>query len=76
MWEFTDDDLGLTCSSQPTIIQLNDGSPGVVVGNGYNNTGSGRAALFVINAQTGALLQDRHGRGLRAPRRTACRPRP
>ncbi len=28
----------------------------MVVGNGYNNTGSGRAKLFVLNAETGALI--------------------
>ena len=58
MWEFTssdDNDLGLTYA-QASIIRLNNGQPGVVVGNGYNNTGSGRAKLFVLNAETGALL--------------------
>ena len=59
MWEFTsadDNDLGLTYA-QASIIRLNDGSPGVVVGNGYNNTGSGRAMLFILNAETGALIR-------------------
>jgi type IV pilus assembly protein PilY1 len=60
LWEFTssdDADLGLTYS-QPTIIKLNNGDPGVVVGNGYNNTGSGRAKLFVLNAETGAVIRE------------------
>ena len=59
LWEFTptdDADLGLTYS-QPTIIKLNSGDPGVVVGNGYNNPGSGHAVLYVINAQTGVLIR-------------------
>ncbi len=59
MWEFTsndDNDLGLTYS-QASILPLNDGEPGVVVGNGYNNTGSGHAVLFVLNAQTGAVIR-------------------
>ena len=58
LWEFTssnDADLGLTYA-QASIIKLNNGQPGVVVGNGYNNTGSGRAKLFILNAETGALI--------------------
>jgi type IV pilus assembly protein PilY1 len=58
-WEFTaldDNDLGYTYA-QPSIVKLNNGKPGVVVGNGYNNTGSGRAMLFIINAETGALIR-------------------
>ncbi len=60
LWEFTaadDNDLGLTYS-QPTIIRLNNGDPGVIVGNGYNNTGSGRAKLFILNAETGAVIRE------------------
>lgn len=57
LWEFSHANLGLTYA-QPTIIRLNDGSPGVVAGNGYNNTGTGRASLFIINAQTGALIRE------------------
>jgi type IV pilus assembly protein PilY1 len=59
LWEFTsadDSDLGLTYA-QPTIIRLNNGDPGVIVGNGYNNTGSGRAKLLILNAETGALIR-------------------
>jgi type IV pilus assembly protein PilY1 len=59
LWEFTsadDNELGLTYA-QPTIIKLNNGEPGVVVGNGYNNTGSGHAILFIINAETGDLIR-------------------
>ncbi len=59
LWEFTssnDADLGLTYS-QPAIIKLNDGSAGVIVGNGYNNTGTGHAVLFILNAQTGAVIR-------------------
>ena len=60
LWEFTDTDdadLGLTYS-QPTIMRLNNGDPGVIVGNGYNNTGSGRAKLFILNAETGAVIRE------------------
>jgi type IV pilus assembly protein PilY1 len=59
LWEFTsadDNDLGLTYS-QASIMRLNNGRPGVVVGNGYNNTGSGHAILFILNAETGAVIR-------------------
>jgi type IV pilus assembly protein PilY1 len=60
LWEYTsadDADLGLTYGL-PTIAKLNNGQPGVIVGNGYNNSGSGRAELFVLNAETGAKLAE------------------
>ncbi|NIR58093.1 MAG: hypothetical protein GWO02_00520, partial [Gammaproteobacteria bacterium] len=50
MWEFTsadDADLGLTFS-QPTIARMNNGEWAAVLGNGYNNTGSGTAQLFIV----------------------------
>ena len=50
MWEFTSDDdadLGFTFS-QPSIIKTYDGRWAAVIGNGYNNTGTGRAVLFVL----------------------------
>ncbi len=59
LWEFTstdDSDLGLTYA-QPTIIRLNNGDAGVIVGNGYNNTGSGRAKLFILDAENGDLIR-------------------
>jgi Tfp pilus tip-associated adhesin PilY1 len=45
----------------PLIVQLNDASHtwAAIVGNGYNNVNnSGRAALFVINLDTGALIRE------------------
>lgn len=59
LWEYTssdDSDLGLTYA-QASIIKLNTGQPGVIVGNGYNNSGSGRGVLFILNAETGALIR-------------------
>jgi len=50
MWEFTSDDdadLGFTFS-QPSIVKTYDGRWAAVVGNGYNNTGTGRAFLFIL----------------------------
>lgn len=50
LWEFTssdDADLGLTYSD-PLIVKLNTGQWAAIIGNGYNNTGSGKAKLFVV----------------------------
>lgn len=61
MWEITNAssgyaDLGYTYSA-PSLFTMPDGTPALVVGNGYNNTGSnGHAWLYLINATTGALI--------------------
>ncbi|MCP5423867.1 MAG: hypothetical protein H6970_02170 [Gammaproteobacteria bacterium] len=54
-------DLGYSFS-QPSLVRVadgdndNDNNPWVVVfGNGYNNVGSGKAALFVLNVQDGSI---------------------
>ncbi|MDZ7592668.1 MAG: PilC/PilY family type IV pilus protein [Rubrivivax sp.] len=49
--------LGYTYAA-PRLARLNDGSAAVVVGNGYLNASTGRATLFVINADTGALIRE------------------
>lgn len=38
------------------IVRLNNGWPALVVGNGYNNTGSGKATLIFINPLTGQKM--------------------
>jgi hypothetical protein len=48
-------DLGDTYGD-PVIVRLNTGQWAAIVGNGYNNTGSGNAVLYVINVMTGALI--------------------
>lgn len=56
LWEFTDAndaDLGHTFS-QPTIARMHDGNWYVLVGNGYGSA-SGKAVLYFIDVQTGAL---------------------
>ena len=57
LWEFTsanDADLGLTYSD-PLIVKLNNGKWAAIIGNGYNNTGSGKAKLFIfLLEKTGA----------------------
>jgi type IV pilus assembly protein PilY1 len=63
-WEFTDPDLGYSFS-QPTIVKVADsggtGNPSgkwaAIFGNGYNNTGTGHAVLFVVDIETGTLLR-------------------
>jgi len=59
LWEISPattsfEDLGHTYGT-PMLTRL-DGTAVVIVGNGYMNTGSGHAVLYVINAVTGALI--------------------
>jgi len=58
LWEITPSgsygDLGYTFAA-PQLAKIN-GTPAVVVGNGYMNSGSGHAVLYVINALSGALI--------------------
>lgn len=58
-WEFTDKDSGNIGNiiAKPATVQLNDGTWAVVVGNGYNSSNN-KAALIIINALTGKLIQE------------------
>ena len=49
-------DLGDTYGA-PTLATLPDGTHALVVGNGYNNNGSGHAVLYLVNARSGALIK-------------------
>lgn len=55
LWEFTDDNLGLTFGN-PVITKRADGTWVVAFASGYNNVspGDGVGRLFVLNANTGA----------------------
>lgn len=61
LWEFTSADatygadLGYTLA-QPVIARMHDGHWRVIVANGYNS-GSGSAVLFILDAETGAVIQ-------------------
>jgi type IV pilus assembly protein PilY1 len=66
LWEFTDPDLGFSYS-QAVIVKVPDingtgsaaGKKGrwvAVFGNGYNNTGSGHAVLYVVDIENGSLI--------------------
>lgn len=56
LWEYSgsDTDMGFVLG-RPVIAKLNNGITAAIVGNGYNST-SGKAVLFVINLETGALI--------------------
>ncbi len=47
LWEFTHAELGYTYS-KPTVVMMNNGKWAAIFGNGYNNTGSGKAKLFIL----------------------------
>lgn len=57
-WEYidaSDTELGYMVG-KPIYARLNNGTRAIIVGNGYNST-SGKAALYVIDLQTGALIK-------------------
>ena len=47
MWEFTHADLGYTYS-KPAIALMNNGRWAAIFGNGYNDTGNGKAQIFIV----------------------------
>jgi len=61
LWEITPAsagfaDLGHTYS-EPVIARLTTGQWAVIVGNGYNNTATGRAVLYIIDIRDGSLIK-------------------
>ena len=58
LWEFTDTNMGYSFGN-PEISKLKDGTWVVMVTSGYNNLspGDGVGRLYVINADTGALIR-------------------
>lgn len=68
LWEITPSAISGTASTSyanlghtygtPVLATLPDGTATLIVGNGYNNTGNGRASLFLINPSTGALIAE------------------
>ncbi|MEO8836324.1 MAG: PilC/PilY family type IV pilus protein [Caldimonas sp.] len=56
-WEFQDPDLGYVFG-QPLLVKTNNGRWSVLVSGGYNvGNANGHAMLFVIDAETGALVK-------------------
>jgi type IV pilus assembly protein PilY1 len=58
LWEFTDTNMGYTYGN-PKIAKLSDGTWVVLVTSGYNNvsTGDGKGYLYILDANTGALIR-------------------
>ncbi|MEF8708554.1 MAG: PilC/PilY family type IV pilus protein [Candidatus Accumulibacter propinquus] len=58
LWEFTHDNLGYSYGN-PVITKLKNGTWVVIVASGYNNVGpgDGRGYLFILNADSGALIR-------------------
>jgi hypothetical protein len=61
MWEITPGSTGFADLGEvygdPVITRLNSGQWVALVGNGYNNNGSGHAVLYVIDIATGSLIK-------------------
>jgi type IV pilus assembly protein PilY1 len=58
LWEFTNANMGLSYGN-PVITKKSDGTWVVAVSSGLNNTsGDGLGHLYVLNADTGALIQN------------------
>jgi type IV pilus assembly protein PilY1 len=58
LWEFTHADMGLTYGN-PIITKRSDGTWVVALTSGLNNTsGDGQGHLYLLNANTGALLEN------------------
>jgi type IV pilus assembly protein PilY1 len=55
LWEFTDTNLGYTYNN-PRITKLKDGTWVVLVSSGYNNA-DGIGRLYVLNANSGAVIR-------------------
>jgi len=55
LWEFTDADLGYV-RGEIAIVKMANGVWAAIFGNGYNNTGTGEAALYIVNIATGAQI--------------------
>lgn len=47
LWEFSHTEMGYTYS-KPTIAMMENGRWAAIFGNGYNNTGTGEASLFIV----------------------------
>ena len=63
--EFTHPNLGYTYA-RPQIGKLNNGDWAAIFGNGYNNTGSGEASLFILNLSTHNAIEISTGAGTTA----------
>lgn len=56
MWEFADDNLGFVYGEIP-IVRMANGKWAAIVSNGYNSSGDGRARVYVIDIEDGAVIK-------------------
>ena len=56
LWEYAEADLGYV-HGEVAVAKMANGEWAAIFGNGYNNTGTGKAAVYVVNADTGALIK-------------------
>ncbi len=56
LWEFTHADLGYV-HGEVAVAKMANGAWAAIFSNGYNNSGTGKAAVYVVNATTGALIK-------------------
>ncbi|MFC1542827.1 pilus assembly protein [Pseudomonadota bacterium] len=56
LWEYTEADLGYV-HGEVAIAKMSNGVWAAIFANGYNNTGTGKAAVYVVNADTGVLIK-------------------
>lgn len=57
LWEFTNTNLGLTFA-KPVVAKRSNGKWVVVVPSGFNNVGDGQGRLFMLDAITGAVVEN------------------
>ncbi len=62
LWEISSATTGFTnlghSYGTPILTTLPNGDAALVVGNGYNNSGNGHSALFIVNPHTGAKIDE------------------
>lgn len=62
LWEISNAKIGFGnlghTYGTPILTKLPNGDAALLVGNGYNNTGTGTASLFIINPHTGQMIEE------------------
>lgn len=62
LWEISNSTSGFAnlgnTYGKPVLASVAGGTSVVIAGNGYNNTGNGHAVLYMIDANTGALIHE------------------
>jgi len=62
LWEKSASNLGMAdfgnAVGKPVIAALNNGSTGVIIGNGYNGGANEHSSIFVLDISTGAVISE------------------